>query len=500
MTALATELNPFRVAIIGSGPSGFYAAEALLRRPHVLVDMFDRLPTPFGLVRGGVAPDHPKIKQVCLVYDKIAHTAGFTFLGNVTIGDDLTVAQLRAVHHAVVIACGASSDRRLGIAGEDLPGSHTATEFVGWYNGHPDYQDRKFDLSHDTAVVIGQGNVAADVARILATPVDCLRTTDICEAAIEVLARSCVRHIHIIGRRGPAQAKFTSVELRELGKVRDCVALCDAADLHLNPTSVEELVDPHADENRKNVEAFRSFAANANAPTSAARHLHFRFLETPIRINGVSGVTSVTLAKNALVGSRFEQVAQPGPPSLELPCGLLFRSVGSKGVSLPGVGFDECSGTIPNARGRCLDAGKPMPGLYVTGWIKRGPTGLIGTNRADSVETVASIIEDLASLDPAPRPGAAGLRAALSADAASLVSYRDWQVIDSCERRRGQPKGKPREKFTHVVDMIAAAHPSVHEPNPLSSCPDLFPASTSVVPHDRPGQDMPGHDIERRST
>ena len=463
MTTLATESNPFRIAIVGSGPSGFYAAEALLRRPHVRIDMFDRLPTPFGLVRGGVAPDHPKIKQVCLVYDKIARSSGFAFLGNVTIGKDLSIAQLRDAYHAVVIACGAPGDQRLGIPGEGLPGSHTATEFVGWYNGHPDYQDHKFDLSHHTAVVIGQGNVAADVARILATPVDCLRPTDICEAAVEALARSCVRNIHIIGRRGPVQAKFTSVELKELGKVRDCVALCDAADLHLNPTSIEELTDIHADESRKNVETFRAFASSANATAPAARRLHFRFLETPISINGGGGVSSVTLAKNTLVGQKFEQAAVAGPSLLELPCGLVFRSVGSRGMALPGVGFDECSGIIPNAKGRCLDAGKPVPGLYVTGWIKRGPTGLIGTNRADSVETVASIFEDMAALDPAPRPGAAGLRAVMSADGARVISYKDWQAIDSCERERGRPKGKPREKLTHVLDMIAAADQSAHD-------------------------------------
>jgi ferredoxin/flavodoxin---NADP+ reductase len=456
VTALATEQNPLRVAIVGSGPSGFYAAEALLRKPHVHVDMFDSLPTPFGLVRGGVAPDHPKIKQVCLVYDKIARSPGFTFLGNVTIGSDLTIEQLRNAYHVVIIACGASSDRRLGVPGEDLPGSHTATEFVGWYNGHPDYQDRKFDFSHDTAVVIGQGNVAADVARILATPVDCLRSTDICEAAVEALVHSRIRHIHIIGRRGPAQAKFTSVELRELGKVRDCAGLCDAADLVLNSTSMDELADPRGEDNKKNVEAFRSFAANALTPS--ARRLHFRFLEAPVRINGDSRVTSVTLTKNTLVGSKFEQVARPvDSSSLELQCGMVFRSVGYKGVSLPGVGFAERSGTIPNNKGRCLDGTQPMPGLYVTGWIKRGPSGLIGTNRADSVETVGSIVEDLATFDPAPKPGFAALRPALSADGKKVVSYKDWQAIDASEQKRGRPRGKPREKFTRVIDMIDAA-------------------------------------------
>jgi ferredoxin--NADP+ reductase len=454
MPALGTEPNPFRVAIVGSGPSGFYAAEALLRRPHVHVDMFDRLPTPFGLVRGGVAPDHPKIKQVCLVYDRIARSPGFTFLGNVTVGKDLAIEQLRAAYHAVVIAYGASTDRRLGILGENLPGSHTATEFVGWYNGHPDYQDREFDFSHDTAVVIGQGNVAADVVRILATPVDCLRATDICEVALEALAQSLIRNIHVIGRRGPAQAKFTSVELKELGRIRDCVALCNATELELNAASLAELADPHADELRKNVETFRSFAVNA--PTSALRCLHFRFFETPTQINGSSRVTSITLTKNTLVGPQFEQAAVAAGPSLQLPCSLVFRSVGYRGVGLPGVAFDEQSGTIPNDKGRCLVGSKPVPGLYVTGWIKRGPSGLIGTNRADSVETVEAIVADMPLLEAAPKPGAAGLAAALASGATRVVSYADWQNIDLSERKRGERRGKPREKFTVIADMIAA--------------------------------------------
>jgi ferredoxin/flavodoxin---NADP+ reductase len=452
---LLSEQNPLRAAIVGSGPSGFYAAEALLRRPHTLVDMFDRLPTPFGLVRSGVAPDHPKLKQVCLVYDRIARSPAFTFLGNVCIGKDLSIAQLRAVYHVVVIACGASTDRRLGIPGENLPGSHTATEFVGWYNGHPDYRDRAFDFSHSTAVIIGQGNVAADVARILATPVDCLRCTDICEGALEALAESRIKKIHIIGRRGPAQAKFASVELKELGRIRDCVALCDASELELNPASLEELAHPNGDDNRKNLEVLRSLAQNVEG--SAPRRLYFRFLETPVRINGDSRVVSITLAKNDLAGTKFEQVAVASPATAELPCGLVFRSIGYKGLSLPDAPFDAASGTIPNVKGRCLDGAQRVPGLYVTGWIKRGATGLIGNNRADSVETVASIMEDLALLDPTPKPGTAALASALSRSGIRVVSYSGWQAIDLSERKRGEPRGKPREKFTRIEEMIAAA-------------------------------------------
>ena len=253
--------SKLKFAIVGSGPSGFYAAEALLKRlPNSEVDMFDRLPTPFGLVRGGVAPDHPKIKQVIAVYDKIARTQGFRFVGNVAVGENVTVEDLRASYHAVIFAYGASTDRRLGIPGEELAGSHTATEFVGWYNGHPDYRDCTFDFSAERAVVIGQGNVAADVARILALPVSKLMATDIAEHAIAPLAASCIREICIVGRRGPAQAKFTSVELKELGQVTDCGAVVDPADLELNAASLAELADKANDEGRKNVELFKSFA------------------------------------------------------------------------------------------------------------------------------------------------------------------------------------------------------------------------------------------------
>jgi ferredoxin--NADP+ reductase len=452
---LWTESNPLQVAIVGSGPSGFYAAEALLRgKTGIRVDMFDRLPTPFGLVRGGVAPDHPKIKQVILVYDKIARSSGFAFFGNVEIGATLTIEELRDAYHVVILACGASADRRLGIPGEDLPGSHTATEFVGWYNGHPYYRDRRFDFSCDTAVVIGQGNVAADVARILAMPVDDLRKTDIAEHALEALGESRIREIHVVGRRGPAQAKFTPVELKELGQVRDCQALTEIADLELNPESMAEIADPRGEENRKNVGIFRGFATADEA--ASGRRIRFRFLETPIAISGESRVQSVILAKNSLKGPAFEQVAVAGTSTFDLPCGLVFRSIGYTGVPLPGVAFDRRAGIIPNEKGRCLNGHNPSPGLYATGWIKRGPTGLIGTNRADSVETVQSIFEDVARMMPASKPGAAGITNALNAGGARIVSYSEWRMIDEAECERGVAKGKPREKFTQVAEMIDA--------------------------------------------
>lgn len=451
----ASESRPLQVAIVGSGPSGFYAAEALLRRrADVQVDMFDRLPTPFGLVRGGVAPDHPKIKQVTLVYDKIARSIGFTFLGNVEIGRTVTVEQLRAAYHVVILASGASADRRLGIAGEDLAGSHTATEFVGWYNAHPDYRDRSFDFSGECAVVIGQGNVAGDVARILATPVEDLRRTDIAEHALDALARSRIRDIYVIGRRGPAQIKFSPVELKELGQIRDCAAIAAREDLELGAACTAELSDTRGDDAKKNVSLLRTFAAAT--PAGRNRRIRFRFLETPVRINGSGSVQSVTFAKNRMEGPPFAQVAVATAQTFDLPCSLVLRSVGYRGVAVPGVSFDERAGIIPNHKGRCLSGDDPVPGMYVTGWIKRGPIGIIGTNRADSVETVESIFEDLATVRMAPKRGAAALRDALCARGERIVSYGEWQRIDLAERGRGQARDKPREKYTLVSEMIAA--------------------------------------------
>lgn len=453
MTTLGSPQNPMHAAIVGSGPSGFYAAEALLRSNHAVhVSMFDRLPTPFGLVRGGVAPDHPKIKQASLVYDKIARSSGFAFFGNVMVGRDITVDELRAGYHAVVFACGAPVDRRLDVCGEGLPGSHAATGFVGWYNGHPDYRDRSFDLSHEVAVVIGQGNVAADVCRMLTTPIDVLRRTDIAEHALAILAESRVREVHVIGRRGPAQAKFTNAELRELGEIPDGAPIVEAQDLDLNAESEAELRDVHNQVAIKNMEIFRGFSGKS--ADGARRRIRFRFLESPLEIVGDDRVRAITLAKNRLHGEPFRQVACATDTHVEIPCGLVFRSIGYRGVPMPGIPFDERRGVFPNRDGRILNGSAPLAGLYATGWIKRGPTGIIGTNRADSVATVKSLLEDLPILDSSVKVGAAAARALLSARGVRVVNYDDWLRIDRAEVTRGQPKGKPREKFIRVEDML----------------------------------------------
>src|SRR6266536_5350787 len=451
---LWTETNPLQVAIVGSGPSGFYAAEALLRRKCAIrVDMFDRLPTPFGLVRGGVAPDHPKIKQVCLVYDKIARSSGFAFFGNVEIGATLTVDELRAAYHVVIFACGASADRRLCIPGEDLPGSHTATEFVGWYNGHPDYRDRQFDLGQEVAVIIGQGNVAIDVCRILAKTVDELKHTDIAQQALDCLAESRIREIHLIGRRGPAQAKFTTKEFRELGELAECDAVVDPADLELNPESRAELEERSGSVAKKNMEVLGGLAGRTSRPTR--RRVFLRFLLSPVELRGDGRVAEVVLERNRLEGKPQQQTARGTGQRITQACGLLFRSIGYKGVAIPGVPFDARQGVFPSREGRIVDdAGVPIPGLYASGWIKRGPTGIIGTNRADSLATVTSLLADVASLDTGPKPGADGVGALVSGHGPRVVTFADWLVIDRAEVERGAPKGKPREKFTRLEEML----------------------------------------------
>jgi ferredoxin--NADP+ reductase len=416
--------------------------------------MLERLPVPFGLVRSGVAPDHPKLKQAILVYDKIARAPEFRLLANVTVGRDVTVDELRQHYHAVLFTCGAETDRRLGVPGEDLVGSHTATEFVGWYNGHPDYRDRVFDLSQEIAVIIGQGNVAADVARILAKTVDELKHTDIAEHALDALAESRVREVHVIGRRGPAQAKFTSRELRELGELDDCAAVADPRDLELNPESEAELTDKNNVVSAKNVEIFRSFTTPAGGKR---RRLICHFLKSPVRLLGDGRIETLVLERNRLQGEAFKQSARGTGETEELACGILFRSIGYKGVAIPGVPFDERSGVIPNQSGRVMDAsGALLPQVYCAGWIKRGPSGIIGTNRACSVETVASMLANLPALDATtPRAGADALYPLLASRGVRVLSYPEWLRLDTAEVERGKRKGKPREKLTRIGEMLA---------------------------------------------
>ncbi len=454
MAELGTSERPLRVAIVGSGPSGFYAAEALLKNErHVLVDMFERLPTPFGLVRGGVAPDHQKIKTSARVYEKTAEREGFGYLGNVTVGTDITIEELRSFYDAIVFASGAQTDRRMGIPGEDTPGSHTATEFVAWYNGHPDYRDSHFDLTQETAVIIGQGNVAVDVCRILAKSVDELKHTDIAGHALEALAESKIRDIYMIGRRGPLQAKFTLLEVKELGSLSICDPVVDPAAMELDLLSQVESESSYNAPGKKTYPILQEFATRP-APTKA-RRCHIWFLYSPLSIEGDTRVERIVLEKNELVGEPGNLVARGTGQTLDLPCGLVFRSVGYRGVQIAGLPFDDRRGVIPNDRGRVLDHGVPVPGVYVVGWIKRGPSGVIGTNKPDSIETVDRLLEDIQELPPCNTPDPIGVHTLLAQRGVRIVEFNDWRRIDSEEVARGEALGKPREKFTRVSEMLS---------------------------------------------
>jgi len=453
MSDVGTPANPLRVAVIGSGPAGFYATEALFGSGlAVCVDMFERLAAPFGLVRSGVAPDHPKLKQAIQVYQQIALSPAFRFLGNVAVGRDISVPELQSCYHAVLFACGAQTDRLLGVPGEHLPGSHAATEFVGWYNGHPDYQDLAFDLSHDTAMVIGQGNVAMDVCRILAKTPDELRHTDIAAHALEVLAESKVRDIYLVGRRGPAQVKFTHPELRELGGLAECDPVVDPGDLILAPASQQELADRGNRATLKSYEVLQAFAARP--PPTRRRRCHIVFQKSPLELIGDGRLQRVLLMRNRLAGEPGHQIAEPTGEVEQVDCGVLFRSIGYRGVAIPGVPFDARRGVIPNRDGRVVDGGAIVSGLYVSGWIKRGPSGIIGTNREDSVLTVNALLADLASLDVGPKPDTDKASALLRQRGVRVIGYGDWQQIDAAELRRGQAVGKPREKFTRLQEML----------------------------------------------
>lgn len=436
-----------RIAIIGSGPSGFYAAEALFKSgKNVQVDMFEKLPVPFGLVRSGVAPDHPKIKNVTRIYDKLASDPRFRFWGNVNIGEDLQVDELKPFYHALIFTSGAASDRRLGIPGEDLKHSYTATEFVAWYNGHPEYRDRQFDLSKETAVIIGQGNVAVDVCRILAKSVDELKQTDIAQHALEALSESKIKDIYMIGRRGPAQAAFTPQEAKELGELGISDVVLKAEDLNLSAVDEEELLQADKGHNRKNIEILRELAQRPVG--NKGRRLHIAFFLSPVELRGTAELEEIVLERNALSGEAGRQKATGTGEKVVLPAGLLFRSVGYRGTAMPGVPFHEAWGVFPNEKGRI------ELGLYTAGWIKRGPSGIIGTNKPDSVETVEQVLADAENLSCA-QPDSEALARLLQERGVRVVSYADWQKIDAAEIARGQEIGKPREKFTRIAEMLA---------------------------------------------
>jgi ferredoxin/flavodoxin---NADP+ reductase len=428
--------EPLRVAVVGSGPAGFYAAGALLAG-GAQVDMIERLPTPWGLVRLGVAPDHPKIKSVSRAFEKIALQDGFRFLGNVEVGRDVQHDELLELYDAVLYAVGAQTDRRMGIPGEDLPGSRPATEFVAWYNGHPDFQQLEFDLSGKRAVVIGNGNVAVDVARMLALTKEELDPTDTTDAAIDAIANAGIEEIVMVGRRGPAQAAFTTPELIELGELAGADVIVDAAEL--------EGAEPKDTNAVRNLEVLREYAQRE--PQGKPRRIVLRFFRSPIAILGDERVTGIELVRNVLDEN---ERAVPTGETETLECGIVFRSVGYRGVALPGVPFDAARGTIPNESGRVGER------VYAAGWIKRGPSGVIGTNKKDASETVALLLADLAD---APRRGRTfdDVEELLRTRNVKHVLYEGWTAIDEHERNAGETLGRPRVKLCTWAELLEAA-------------------------------------------
>ncbi len=430
-----------RFAVIGAGPAGFYACEKLLAAGFE-VDLLDALPTPFGLVRSGVAPDHPNIKAVTRVYEKTAAKPGFRFFGGVVLGEHVTRAELLERYHGVVYAIGTDLDRRLGIPGEDLPGSYPATRFVAWYNGHPDACDESFDLSADRAVVVGNGNVAIDVARMLLLDPDELALTDTADHAIGPLSEAKVSEVVLLGRRGPEHAAFTNPELRELGEMT-------GVDVQVDPAELEGVEEPEEPTKRRNVEILRSYAERG--PGTNGRRISLKFRRSPVEILGDDAVTGLRVVRNRIEDGR----AVPTGEEEVIGCGLVFRSIGYTGRPVGDVPFDPARGLIRNDGGRvCDEAGVPHVGEYAVGWIKRGPSGVIGTNKKDAADTVAKIVEDAeAGLLDAPKADADGWQHA--------VTWEGWQAIDEHERAAGEPHGRPRVKLVRHDDLVTAGRRAV---------------------------------------
>jgi ferredoxin--NADP+ reductase len=448
MPNLGTESRPLRVGIIGSGPSGFYAADALLKQDCSLsVDMFEKLPTPYGLLRGGIAPDHQKMKSLSSYYEKVAtkNEDQFRFFGNVNIGSDISIEALKQFYDVLIFSVGCEVDKELGIPGESLQGCRNATEFVGWYNGHPEFTHLSFQLQGETATVIGLGNVALDVVRILLKPIDDLRQHDIPDYALNALADCKVKTIHLVGRRGPAQSAFTHNELREISELKNCNIHISEEDLTLTEASQAEIDDPHSSKFRKNVEILREIAARKNQ--DAEKNLYIHYFRSPTAFYGTDRIEGTTFDKTTLSGPAGSQKVKPTGETINLPTGIVFKSIGYRGTAIPGIPFDEKKGIFRNLSGRLMQDDKPIEGLYASGWIKRGASGVIGTNKSCSQETVKGVIEDLPTLSPCPYPETDAILNFLTQNKIDAIGFDDWLAINQEELRIGLLKGKVREKF-----------------------------------------------------
>ena len=445
-----------RVAIVGSGPAAFYSAMELLRHddPMVSVDMLERLPTPYGLVRGGVAPDHEKIKSVTKIFERAAGHSRFRFFGNVEFGKDIQRLDLLQRYHAVIYAFGSRTDRHLNIIGETLQGSHAATEFVGWYNGHPDYRHHQFDLTSKRVAIIGMGNVAIDCARILCQDPENLAKTDIAQHALEALRQSEVEEVFLIGRRGPVQAAFTPAEVRELLHLPKVDAVMRASDLELDEHSKEEL--SKASRNTKlNMEILQQI--HDQGDRGNPRKLHLCFLISPTKIEGSERVKGLELVHNEIVKEGGVLRAKATDEVMHLNVDMVFRSIGYMGEAIPGLPFDDRRGTLPNDQGQLLDGvgGKLLNQEYTAGWIKRGPSGVIGTNKQDATETVSRLKKNWRTR-PTPQPKLVqhDLLDLLKEKKSQFVSFEDWKKLDKFEVELGQKNGKSRHKICEVQEML----------------------------------------------
>ena len=454
-------MRPYYVAIVGAGPSGYFAAASLLRfadasvadgGADVHIDMLEMLPTPWGLVRSGVAPDHPKIKSISRTFEKTGADPRFRFFGNIAVGRDVSADDLAQRYDAVVYAVGTQSDRALGIPGEDLPGSVAAVDFVGWYNAHPHFAEMAPDISSGRAVVIGNGNVAIDVARILVTDPDVLATTDIADHALDALHQRGVSEVVIAGRRGPLQGAFTTLELRELGEL-------DGVDVIVDPADLDGITDEEAAAAGKttaaNIKVLREYSTRE--PRDGMRRITFRFRTSPIEVTGNECVEAIVLGRNELFADEHgREVARDTGQRETLPAQLVVRAVGYRGVAIPGLPFDERSGTIPHTQGKISDRSRD----YVVGWIKRGPSGVIGTNKSDSQDTVDTLVANLTAAPPREVGAeyAEELAGWLVERQPRLVTDDHWQLIDAHERSAGEPHGRPRRKLVNVADMLRVAH------------------------------------------
>ena len=449
-----------RIAIVGAGPTGFFLAEKLLTQEAmpVSVDLFERLPTPYGLVRYGVAPDHEKIRNVTRSFDKVAARTGFRFFGNIDIGRHLTLEDLRSAYHQICFTTGAQTDRQMGIPGEDLPGSHAATEFVAWYNGHPDYRDCVFDLSAERVGVVGVGNVAVDVARMLCRTPEELATTDIADHALEALRQSQVREVYLLGRRGPAQAAFTNPEVKELGELDGADVTARPEEVALDPLTEAMLAREPDPTTRKKIDILTGYSQRQRSGKS--RLLTLRFLVSPVALVEKNGrIGAMRLVRNTLVeGPDGELKAQATELMEELPVELVFRSVGYRGVAVPGLPFDERRGIIPHVAGRVIDPSAPertpVNGFYVAGWIKRGPSGVIGTNKPDAAETAESMMAD-AGEGRSLSPTVEDIQPLLASRQPDLVTWPEWVRLAEHEAGLGKAQGRPRVKHTTIDEMLS---------------------------------------------